>query len=81
MISFFRDLWYARCRRLDLELLWPTCLANATSLTHAKAAFAFHAYHDKAWLSLGKDHIHAVIDALDGGGPASNSKDNSSRGG
>ena len=65
MISFFKELWYQRCRRLDLELLWPECLAHATNLEYAKVAFAFHCFHDKAWLALGKDHISAVINSLE----------------
>ncbi len=46
-------LWYARCRSIDLQILWPTCREHARDLTHAKAAFANHAFNDRAWLFLG----------------------------
>ena len=55
--------WHARLRRIDMEILWPTCKAQANDLDHAKAAFAVHAYHDPAWLELGDDLI-PFIDGL-----------------
>jgi hypothetical protein len=58
------SLWRARLRRLDLEILWPTCKREAPDLDHAKAAFAYHAFHDPAWLCLGDEMIVAVIDNL-----------------
>lgn len=65
MRGFLKDWWYQRCRRLDLELLWPECLAHAKNLEYAKVAFAFHCFHDKAWLHLGKPHIEAVLNSLE----------------
>jgi hypothetical protein len=59
------DIWYARQRRLDLDLLWPACKEKAKDLDHAKVAFAFHAFHDKAWLWLGEDHIRQILKALE----------------
>lgn len=56
--------WNARCRELDLKLLWPSCCELAPTLDHAKAAFAAHAYHDPAWLCLGPDEIYRIIDGL-----------------
>ena len=67
MIVVFRVIrawWYARMRRIDMEILWPTCLEQTHSLDHAKAAFAYHAFHDPAWLELGEDAIIEFIDGL-----------------
>jgi hypothetical protein len=56
--------WHARMRRIDLEILWPTCKTQARDLDHAKAVFAVHAFHDPAWLALGEDDLIAFIDRL-----------------
>lgn len=68
MIARLRDWilarWYARCRALDLEILWQSCKAQAPDLDHAKMAFAVHAYNDPAWMSLGRDEVYRRIDQL-----------------
>lgn len=64
MIRWLQKFWYARCRKLDMEILWPSCLSQAPSLDHAKAAFAVHAFNDPAWLFLGRDTVHQFIDGL-----------------
>jgi hypothetical protein len=64
MIRWLFGLWYARLRRIDIELLWPTCRDKAQNLDHARAAFAVHAFHDRAWLVLGDDEILEIIDGL-----------------
>jgi hypothetical protein len=56
--------WYARMRRFDLQILWPTCKAEARDLDHARAAFAVHAFNDPAWLALGQDGLMTAIDEL-----------------
>jgi hypothetical protein len=56
--------WHARMRRLDLKILWPTCKREAPDLDYAKAAFAYHALHDPAWLELGEEGLMAAIDEL-----------------
>lgn len=53
-----------RCRRMDLEMLWPECCRLAPDLDHAKAAFAVHALHDDAWLVLGEDAVQRYIDTM-----------------
>lgn len=63
-MRWLMNWWRARQRRMDLELLWPECRAVAADLDHAKAAFAMHAFHDRAWLALGDDEIKRRIDAL-----------------
>jgi hypothetical protein len=56
--------WWARMRRLDLEILWPVCKREAPDLEHARAAFAVHAFNDPAWLCLGEDGLIAAIEGL-----------------
>lgn len=57
--------WQHRLRRrIDLDILWPECKANAPDITLAKVAFAMHAFHDRAWLVLGEDEIRRQIDEL-----------------
>lgn len=64
MFNWLLDIWQYRQRAIDLDILWPTCRANATDLDHARAAFAYHAFHDPAWLALGHDEIVRRIDEL-----------------
>ncbi len=56
--------WYARCRRLDVQLLWPSCLAQAPNLNMARAAFAIHAFADPAWTALGTQELVRSVAAL-----------------
>jgi hypothetical protein len=56
--------WRARQRQIDLEILWPACREQAPDLDHAKAAFAVHAFHDRAWLALGEAEIYRRINEL-----------------
>jgi hypothetical protein len=63
-IHWLLGLWYHRLRRIDLEILWPECKAQADNLDLAKATFATHAFHDPAWLYLGEDQIYHIIDRL-----------------
>ncbi len=65
MIRWLRQRWYARCRALDLKLLWPSCRTNARDVDHARAAFAMHAFSDPAWQSLGEAGIADIIDGLE----------------
>lgn len=62
---WFEDWWFARCRRKDLDILWPLCKQKAKDLEHAKLAFAVHTARDPAWQHLGQRHVAAVIDALE----------------
>lgn len=64
MVRYLKSLWYARLRRIDLKILWPSCKNIGEDLDHAKAAFAFHAFHDDAWLFLGEDKIIEIIENL-----------------
>lgn len=63
-MKWLRNLWYARLRRIDIQILWPSCVNNAASLDHAKAAFAAHAFHDRAWMALGEKAVYDAIDSL-----------------
>jgi hypothetical protein len=58
--------WRARQRKIDLEILWPICVTGAgDDIRHAKAAFAYHALKDPAWMELGDVEILRRIDALE----------------
>lgn len=54
----------ARCRAIDLQILWPLCVEQARDLDHAKAAFAVHAFNDPAWMCLGDQEVTRIIDGL-----------------
>ncbi len=64
-IRWVQGLWYARCRKLDIALLWPECVGQAPDIDLARCAFACHAFRDPAWLFLGHDEIYRVINALE----------------
>lgn len=64
MIRWLLEWWYERQRRLDILILWPQCKNVAPTIDLARAAFAFHAFRDPAWLALGEDEIRRSIDAL-----------------
>jgi hypothetical protein len=64
MIKWLLDKWHARQRAIDLEILWPECVKHGQDLDHAKAAFAYHAFNDEAWLCLGDEEIKRRIDNL-----------------
>lgn len=64
MFRFLRNRWYAHLRRIDIEILWPSCRKLAPDLDHAKAAFAAHAFQDEAWLALGEEGIVGAIEGF-----------------
>jgi hypothetical protein len=70
MIRWLLHWWWARQRRIDIEMLWPACkaaaISNGSDLQHAKAAFAFHAYHDPAWCKFySPQELRRQIDNLE----------------
>lgn len=64
MIRWLIDRWRERQRAIDIEILWPSCKELVPDLDTAKVAFAYHAFHDKAWLCLGDAEIQRRIDEL-----------------
>jgi hypothetical protein len=64
MIHWLLGIYYARLRRLDIEILWPECRNNAKDIDKARAAFLVHAYHDPAWVFIGDDEIYKIINNL-----------------
>jgi hypothetical protein len=66
MIRWLQGLWYAQCRKTDMQILWPICVEQACDLDHAKAAFAVHAFNDPAWMFLGRDAVRQIIDRMEG---------------
>jgi hypothetical protein len=65
MINWLFNAWYARLRKIDIKILWPTCREQASSIGEARTIFAIHAFHDKSWLILGDDEIIRQIDRLE----------------
>ena len=63
-MKWLQRWWHKRQRTIDLTILWPACKRRAPTLAMAKAAFAFHAFHDAAWLELGEAEIERRIDEL-----------------
>ncbi len=63
-MKWLLNWWHARQRKIDLNILWPSCKELAPDMDHAKAAFAVHAFHDRAWLCLGEAEIYERIEAL-----------------
>ena len=64
MIRWLQGLWYARLRKIDMQVLWPSCVKLTNDLDHAKMAFAVHAFNDPAWMFLGHDAVRRFIDDL-----------------
>lgn len=71
MMGLIKDLWTMwlnhyneRRRKIDMDILWPSCCELAEDLNHAKAAFAAHAFNDPAWMALGHDEVYRRIDGL-----------------
>lgn len=63
-MNWLRGIWYARLRRIDLQILWPCCKKQAGDLDRARAAFAVHAFADRAWAFLGEDQIFRIVGGL-----------------
>lgn len=60
-----RSWWWARQRATDLQILWPACKSIAPDLDHARAAFAYHAFNDPAWVDhYGEEGLISVIGEL-----------------
>ena len=55
MFRWLVGRYYARLRRLDIEVLWPTMCERAMSLGEAQMAMVVHASRDPALLYLGED--------------------------
>jgi hypothetical protein len=64
MISWLLRWWHKRQRDIDVQILWPACLKQASTVDRAREAFALHAVHDRAWLELGPDGIADAVRAL-----------------
>ena len=65
MIARLIGLYHARCRAIDLAVLWPILREEAyPNLADARAAFAIHARRDRAWLTLGSSEIDRVVKDL-----------------
>lgn len=63
-LNWLADIWHARQRSVDLDVLWPTCKAQAPDMYTAKLVFSMHAFQDEAWTCLGEAEIRRRIDEL-----------------
>lgn len=61
MFRWLIGQYYARLRRLDIEILWPTLKDQAADLDHARLAFIVHAMGDPAWTFLPYDDMIQII--------------------
>jgi hypothetical protein len=43
--------WRKRQRKIDIQILWPACKQQATTLDIARNIFAAHAFNDTAWVT------------------------------
>ena len=64
MIRWILGMYYARLRRLDIEVLWPEIRDKAPNIAEARKAFIRHADCDPAWLFLGVAKIDEIIGGL-----------------
>lgn len=63
-MTWLRNWWWARQRRMDLLTLWPECKRLAPTLDQAKAIFVLHAVCDPAWARHYGERLWAAIDEL-----------------
>lgn len=64
MLKRIRAWWRARQRRIDIEILWPSCLLASGNLWDARAVFALHTRMDPAWSDLREDEVCQIIEKL-----------------
>jgi hypothetical protein len=64
ILSAIYEWFDGRRRKIDIEILWPMCKEQATTLDDARAVFAHHALHDSAWRRLGEAEIVKRIGEL-----------------
>lgn len=62
MMRWLQRLWWARQRKIDLQVLWPVCKDGAQDLDHARAAFMHHAAQDPAWAEYYGDRLPDAIE-------------------
>jgi hypothetical protein len=65
MIRWIVGKYYARLRRLDIEVLWPAIKKEALNVDDAKLVFTHHADCDPAWIFLGSKKIDEIIGGLE----------------
>ena len=65
IFKLIQTWWYARCRRMDLDILWPECCKAAPNLLMAKGMFTYHAIQDPAWCALGEEEMRRIINNLE----------------
>lgn len=49
-MSWLLGWWWARQRKIDVQVLWPACKHNAPTLELAQQAFMMHAMQCPCWV-------------------------------
>ena len=63
--NWIMNRWRARLRALDVELLWPECIAAARgNRSLAEVAFAAHMAMDPAYDGLSDNEKRQILDNL-----------------
>lgn len=58
--------WYCvRLRRLDCEILWPSCKEHAPDIVIAKRAFRRHTRRNFSWRLLTEAEVDRIIGGLE----------------
>jgi hypothetical protein len=63
---FFASRYNARCRSIDVKILWPSVLRVAEGdVERARAAFLYHAFREPAWVGwLSTKEIEDTVKGL-----------------
>ncbi len=64
MIAWLRKLWWAKQRAIDMQVLWPACKANASSLDASHQAFMVHAIVSPCWVRVYEGKLWAEVRKL-----------------
>lgn len=62
--ALIRGWWRARQRAIDITSLWPACLELTVNREDARALFGLHVLQDPAWLELGEEKLHDLLERL-----------------
>lgn len=54
----------AHKRRVDLDILWPSCKQNASSVFAARLAFRAHCLQDPAWMAIPAREVDEIVRQL-----------------
>jgi hypothetical protein len=64
ILWLLEKLVYQRCRKIDLEVLWPQIKSISDDIGQARCAFAAHAFNSNAWRSMGLPALFRFLSDL-----------------